>query len=76
MRTTKPIKVIKVVKTMESNKFVIYKTSKDGKYYWILYASNGYPIAKSFNKYASLAACYNGIDSVRKHYDSIIQEDL
>lgn len=72
MRTIKPIKV---VKTMESNKFVIYKTSIDGKYYWILYAVNGQPIAKS-NCYASLAACYNGIDSVRRNIHSDIIEQF
>lgn len=55
-------------------KFIIVKTPT-GKYKWILYAVNGQPIAKS-NCYASLAACYNGIDSVRRNVHSDIIEQF
>ena len=57
------------------NKFVI-KRDTQGKFYWILYASNGQPIARSNSSYASIAACYNGIDSVRRHCDSKIVEEI
>jgi uncharacterized protein YegP (UPF0339 family) len=53
-------------------KFIIVKNFT-GKYKWILYATNGQPIAKS-NCYASLAGCYNGIDAVRRNIESEIVE--
>lgn len=46
------------------NKFVITKNNQ-GDYIWTLFAANGQPIAKGI-KYASLAACYNAIESVIK----------
>lgn len=55
-------------------KFIIVKTPTE-KYKWILYAVNGQPIAKS-NCYVSLAACYNGIDSVRRNVHSDIIEQF
>ena len=42
------------------------KTSTDGKFYFVLKASNGQIIGTS-QRYASAASCNNGIDSVRRH---------
>ena len=55
------------------NKFVITK-NRQGYYVWTLFAANGQPIAKGM-EYASLAACYNAIESVRKFVSSEIKEE-
>ena len=50
------------------------KQQKDGKYYFVLKAPNGYVIATS-QKYASKAGCYNGIASVQSNASTEIIED-
>lgn len=47
------------------NKYLI-KQTKDGKLYFTLSASNGRVIATS-NLYSSIAALFNGIESVKAH---------
>ncbi|HEX7340277.1 MAG TPA: YegP family protein [Rhodanobacteraceae bacterium] len=42
------------------------KTSTDGKFYFVLKASNGQVIGTS-QRYASEASCDNGIESVKNH---------
>lgn len=57
------------------NKYLI-KKQKDGKYTFILTASNGQVICRS-NTYYTLAGVHNGIESVKKHSstDNIEYED-
>lgn len=51
------------------------KQRKNGKYYFMLFATNGYMLVTS-QDYSSKAACYNGIESVRKHsYNAIIEDE-
>ena len=51
------------------------KQRETGKYYFMLFAMNGYILVTS-QDYASKAACYNGIESVRKHsYDAVIEDE-
>ncbi len=50
------------------------KQRKTGKYFFILEVSNGYVLVTSQN-YTSKAACYNGIERVRKHTNTEIIED-
>lgn len=49
----------------------LYETAKE----ILPQETNGQPIAKS-NCYASLAACYNGIDSLRRNVESEIIEQF
>ncbi len=42
------------------------KTSSDGKFYFVLKASNGQVIGTS-QRYASASGCSNGIASVKRH---------
>jgi uncharacterized protein YegP (UPF0339 family) len=48
--------------------------AKAGRFYFQLKAKNGFVIATS-QKYASLAACYNGIASVQANAQTEIIED-
>lgn len=50
------------------------KQRKNGKYFFILEASNGYVLVTSQN-YSSKAACYNGIESLKTHATTKIIED-
>lgn len=54
------------------NKFLITKNYA-GKYTWTLLAANGQPIANGL-RYASLAACYNAIESVKSFAHSTIED--
>lgn len=54
------------------NKYLIRK-QKDGKYHFILTASNGQVICRS-NEYHTLAGVHNGIESVKKHSSTEIIE--
>ena len=51
---------------MAKGKFEVYKDKK-GEYRWSLKATNGQVIATGGEGYSSLAACKNGIESVRKN---------
>lgn len=50
------------------------KQSTNGKYYFILQSTNGYVLVTS-QDYASKAACYNGIEAVRKYASTEKIED-
>lgn len=57
------------------NKYLI-RQRKNGDFYFILTAYNGAVLCVS-QDYSTLTGCYNGIESVRKHSQTLdIEEDL
>lgn len=63
----------KEVKTLAAPKFEIY-TGKDKNFYFRLIAANGKPIGSS-EGYSTLAACKNGIKSVKNNALSKVEEE-
>ena len=43
------------------------KKRVNGKYYWVLVASNGQQIATSYNDYENILAINNAIDVIKKY---------
>lgn len=59
---------------MATNRFIIKKT-KDGQFYWVLIATNGKIIARSFDLYRTKVAAENGIESTRRNsYDGSVED--